>query len=414
LVKNRRNLQKFKNGEVHNWYNIVLGFSDKLVTYLLERNIIDSCDYVLDPFCGTGTTLVECKKRGLKSIGIDANPSSVFASRVKTNWTLDPTTLRESLLSINDLYRKNVRAKYTLYNDKTFEYINSSGMLERGWISRIPLVKSIALKLSINELEIDNKYKEVLTLSLLSEVVNGSSNVRFGPELYCSKKKTNPNVFGGFTRRVNTIINDLKLVGEFANYECEVIEGDARICNRYLKNKKIALVISSPPYPTEHDYTRNSRLELAFLESVFDRDSLRSIKDNMLRSHTKGLYKRDDDEKYITDIKRIDQIIRELEIKVKEKKHGFARLYPKVVKEYFGGMARHLYTLYDSLEDGAVCAYVVGDQSSYLQVHIPTAEILSAIAKNIGYNVVGIDHWRDRWSTTTAKKVKENILILRK
>ncbi|HXQ68161.1 MAG TPA: hypothetical protein VN980_16435, partial [Alphaproteobacteria bacterium] len=53
------NPQKFENGEIHGWYNFVLGFSDKLVDQLMDRLAVTSGQLVLDPFCGTGTTLVE-------------------------------------------------------------------------------------------------------------------------------------------------------------------------------------------------------------------------------------------------------------------------------------------------------------------------------------------------------------------
>ena len=40
---------------------------------------------VLDPFCGSGTTLVECQAMGIASYGIDVNPIAVLVSKVKTN-----------------------------------------------------------------------------------------------------------------------------------------------------------------------------------------------------------------------------------------------------------------------------------------------------------------------------------------
>src|SRR3712207_2036796 len=90
--------QKFKNGEVHDWYRIVLGYSDHLVADLLQRFEILPGQHVLDPFCGSGTTAIECMKRGINSTGIDANPSSIFAARVKTNWGLCRQRLAEYLL----------------------------------------------------------------------------------------------------------------------------------------------------------------------------------------------------------------------------------------------------------------------------------------------------------------------------
>jgi DNA methylase len=39
---------------------------------------------VLDPFCGSGTTLVEARRRGLTSVGVDLNPIACLISRVRT------------------------------------------------------------------------------------------------------------------------------------------------------------------------------------------------------------------------------------------------------------------------------------------------------------------------------------------
>src|SRR5437899_8051776 len=71
---------------VHEWYRFVLSFPPHLVRNYLERFEVHNKQLVLDPFCGTGTTLVECKKRGIPSVGIEANPMAHLASRVKTDW----------------------------------------------------------------------------------------------------------------------------------------------------------------------------------------------------------------------------------------------------------------------------------------------------------------------------------------
>ena len=86
-------LQKFYNDAFHRWYNFVLGFSDQLVRHILEKFSVAPGDTVLDPFCGMGTTLIECTKHKVASIGIDANPFSVFATEVKAQFELDPNAL---------------------------------------------------------------------------------------------------------------------------------------------------------------------------------------------------------------------------------------------------------------------------------------------------------------------------------
>lgn len=103
--------QKILNGEVHDWYSIILGYSDHLVSQLLDRFKIQPGDWVLDPFCGSGTTLVECLKRGINAVGVDANPSSCFAARVKADWTLDGRRLRENAARVRTLYLDEIRTK---------------------------------------------------------------------------------------------------------------------------------------------------------------------------------------------------------------------------------------------------------------------------------------------------------------
>lgn len=355
---------------------------------------------------------------GIESIGIDANPSSCFSARVKTNWHLNPDRLLELAEEVESKIRKYVKRKVAHKLDPTYKYLDESGMLSRGWISCKPLRKAISLKNCIADLRTTSAYRNALMLALIAEVIHGASNVKFGPELYCGPIKRDAKVLAGFKSRVEAMAKDLSLVSalEPGNANATVVQGDSRQRATFLgvcKRNSISSVICSPPYPTEHDYTRNSRLELAFLEQVLDLHSLRSIKKTMIRSHTKGIYVGDNDESFVRGNEIIDGLVATLEPKVRTKSHGFAKLYPKVVREYFGGMKRHFKSIKPFLAPAANCAYVVGDQSSYLQVHIPTAMILSRIAEEVGFKTVEILPWRNRWSTTTSREVHENILILK-
>src|SRR2546428_7647946 len=80
----------------HDWYRFVLSYPPHLVRDYLTRFDASREKHVLDPFCGTGTTIVECKKLGLPSVGVEAHPMAHFASATKVDWDVDPTELEDS------------------------------------------------------------------------------------------------------------------------------------------------------------------------------------------------------------------------------------------------------------------------------------------------------------------------------
>jgi hypothetical protein len=108
----------------------------------------------------------------------------------------------------------------------------------------------------------------------------------------------------------------------------------------------------------------------------------------------------------------IDEIVRRS--KRDRDTSGFAKQYPRLVGEYFGGMKRHFDSALRCVQRGGQAAYVVGDSRSFKMVHIETAKILAKIAKTSGFKVDRIELWRDRRSTAHAEPLPENILLLHK
>jgi hypothetical protein len=135
----------------------------------------------------------------------------------------------------------------------------------------------------------------------------------------------------------------------------------------------------------------------------------------LVRSNTRNVYKGDRDDETVAENVEVQRIAAAIERRRKElgKTSGFERLYARVTKLYFGGMARHLSDLRDILRRGARLAYVVGDQASYLRVMIRTGRLLADIAASLGYEVLGIDLFRTRLATATREQLREEVLLLR-
>ncbi|HEY3856599.1 MAG TPA: hypothetical protein VGO67_19615 [Verrucomicrobiae bacterium] len=179
--------------------------------------------------------------------------------------------------------------------------------------------------------------------------------------------------------------------------------------------ESIDAVITSPPYPNEKDYTRTTRLESVLLGFIKNKDDLRRLKQQLVRSNTRSVYKSDTDDRLVEDHDEIQRIAEAIERRRIElgKTSGFERLYARVTKLYFGGMLRHLQDLRPILRPGAQLAYVVGDQASYLRIMIRTGQILADLARSAGYEVVRTDLFRTRLATATKEQLREEVVILR-
>lgn len=406
----------------HDWYRFVLSFPPHLVRDCLQRFDLKQDSVVLDPFCGTGTTLVEAKLANLQAIGLEGNSFPHFASSVKTDWRLEAGELsaraRKVAEKAVEIFKsQGIDDNFSFGEIKDLELKKlspeSQKLILANSISPLPLHKTLVLFECLKQFEGEPFYRHAL-LALGNVIVFKISNLHFGPEVGVKKPKTDVPVVSNWLMEIDKIVNDLGQVAGKSFPETKVHLADARSLDM-LEPNSIDAVITSPPYPNEKDYTRTTRLESVLLGFINSKEELRALKKRLVRSNTRGIYKEDDDDQWISEFPEIQRIADEIEKRRIElgKDSGFERLYPRAAKLYFGGMARHLADLRRVLRPGAQLAYVVGDQASYLRVMIRTGQILGNIAQKLGYELTGIDLFRTRLATATKEQLREEVVLLK-
>lgn len=428
-----------KNGELnklfpedrpaHDWYRFVLSYPPHLVRNYLEKFSITTDQRVLDPFCGTGTTVVECKKLGIPSVGIEANTLAHFAGEVKIDWSIDPDALLQAseeiaVEALAELERQGVdddplfrnwerRERLPLTKLRTLDPEIEKLLLANS-VSPLPLHKVLILRDCLQRREGEQYYRHQL-LAFAKALTFSISNLYFGPEVGVGPAKDDVPVVATWLEKVQQMARDLRQLAPLRDTSAIIHHADARQLLQVLEPNSIDAVITSPPYPNEKDYTRTTRLESVMLGFISSKAELQVLKRSLIRSNTRGVYKGDDDDKWVEHYPEIQRIAAAIEARRIEmgKTSGFEKLYGRVTKLYFGGMARHLADLRTVLRPGAQLAYVVGDQASYLRIMIRTGQLLADIAESLGYEVVGIDLFRTRLATATKEQLREEVVVLR-
>ncbi len=412
---------------VHDWYRFVLSYPPHLVREYIAKFELEPGQTVLDPFCGTGTTLVEAKKLRIGSVGIEAHPLSHFASSTKLDWLVDPRGMLSNAEYIGAEVTAEL-ARHGILDDPQghlgFEApalrklrslsAEEMNLLLTDSISQLPLQKTLVLRDCIEKFA-KPEWHGHLKLALAKALVGPIGNLHFGPEVGVGKPKEDAPVISSWLSNVRQMASDLEPLYKSRAVSGKTILADSRELPRVIKPGTIDAVITSPPYPNEKDYTRTTRLESVILGFITSKAQLKAFKQHLMRSNTRNVYKADTDDKWVSDHREIQRIATAIEARRVElgKTSGFERLYAKVTKMYFGGMVRHLAELRPALRPGARLAYVVGDQASYLRVMIRTGELLASLAEPLGYTVESIDLFRTRLATATKEQLREEVVVLR-
>lgn len=223
---------------------------------------------LLDPYCGTGTTLVEGFIKGFDVVGLDLNPLARLISKAKT-------TIFD--LSEIDLYLKQFQ-KYILSDPKISLITEIEGISRLDfWFKNEVTEKLSAIKNFVAE--IPNIETKLFFLMAFSETIRESSNTRTHEfKLYRYSEETlanfQPNVFSLMSAKLERnrrgLIDFLKVIEELLIIpNSEIFEFNT--VKDYLEKyeNKVDIILTSPPYgdsTTTVAYGQYSRLSSAWLD----------------------------------------------------------------------------------------------------------------------------------------------------
>ncbi len=405
----RHNKLRESDRAFHDWYRFVLSYPPHLVRSYFDKFELGGDAVVLDPFSGTGTTVLEAKKNGLAGMGVEATPISFLASCLKSQWDVGATALERAADRVLERLATTSCDGLRRLNDE------QQSLILKNSICELPLHKCLGLVIAIAQ-EPDELLRDAMRLALAYTAVYNASNLKFGPEVGVSRrKKEDAPVYEDWRSKISQMACDLATVEQLDYPQTQVFQQDSRFVGEVLQPNSIDAVITSPPYPNEKDYTRTTRLESVLLGYLNTKAELRALKQGLMRSNSRNVYSVDDDDQLISPGSAVDRVASEIEQKRLDlgKTSGFERQYHRVTRLYFGGMQRHLKSLQPALKPGARLAYVVGDQASFLRVMIRTGELLAEMAEGVGYEVEDIDLFRTRVSTATGDQLREEVVLLR-
>lgn len=356
-----------KRYPVYNWFHFKEGFSRDFVIMMFDQFKLREGNWVLDPFCGSGTTLLASKEMGINSVGVDAMPLAVFLSQVKT-------------IDYDINYLKCVAREIFSKRFVKLPLKDLSSLVRRAF-TKYALEDILFFKEAISEIN-DPIAKNFFTLALMIASNKVSMAFKDGCVIKFRKRNHVPPLKPVFKRVIKKMFNDIK-VFQAKKSIVKVYHADSRRLD-FLEDKTFDAVITSPPYLNIIDYIKVYSIEN---ELFFGR-----IRYEGLRSYI-GL----DIEKNYNEFENLD--------------------IPSIGKAYFRDMKDVLLETYRVLNDNGNVVLVVGE-GVFPDKIVPVPIILSKVAENVGFNVKKIVHVNKRVVTDPNRKkigiALESLIFLNK
>ena len=258
LIKNNFNLEfdfdSFKNRtySTHNFHPYPAKFAPQIprdiVLALSKEN-----DVVLDPFCGSGTTLVESLINKRNAIGVDSNPIAALMTKVKTT-ILSTEEINECKKKISKINLNIINEKNSILNffniDYWFEY-----HVQNELASIIHFINKITNK-NIRD------FLLVAVSAIITNVSNQDSDTRYVRRI----KNLKPgDTIKKFRYKSQNMCERIEKLQQISQTNIKIYNKDAKNLE-FIKSKTIDLIITSPPYMNTYDYYLYHRNRMNWLQ----------------------------------------------------------------------------------------------------------------------------------------------------
>lgn len=220
------------------------------IPYQILKRFAKVGDSVLDPFCGSGTTLLEARLLGVSSVGIDINGLACLISKVKIT-PLTPAQIKTLDTVLSTLSTDSVMWQMGARQPITIPDIPSiTHWFQKNVIEELGLLRERIWKIEDADVK---DFLKIVMASLIVRVSNQESDTRFA-----AIKKAVPDGFTlhhfltrarEFRQRIVDLSQDLN--GNSAR--AIVHNADSRNLP-FLANNTFDLIITSPPYANTYDY----------------------------------------------------------------------------------------------------------------------------------------------------------------
>lgn len=245
-------------------------------------------DIVYDPFCGSGTTLVEASALNRHSIGTDNNSVAVLVSKVKTHLYTqnDILELNKFIKNFSLLLAQEDIRRDLVTDDKNFYYWFSSEVIDH-------LSKIKGLIINFSEI-----YQDLL-LSIFSSIIVKVSYQDSDTRYTRTDKTITPDdVTYSFTNKLKKVLKEIESSLGYCILESKVYQADSRNVPM-ISNDSIDLIVTSPPYLNAYDYHKYHRQRLHWLDA-----DIKKVRTTEIGSHDQFTKKNAIAQPYFDDMER--------------------------------------------------------------------------------------------------------------